>query len=582
MQTIKNKICVAFLLLFAATMFSCNDLLEEKVYDKFTDYTPPADDRVPVDNIYSALLGNHMVPYTHPGGEYIWFLESLSSDEVCVPLRGSTWYDFGDHRELQQHNWAPNEPNNTILAGWNYAYSVIGACNLELQKGDFWGQSQQAQIRLVRAYAYMKLLDWFGNVPIGREGGSTQMPVNSKRAEVYAFIKSELEDPIMDKLLKRKTSDIWGEYVMRALRIRLYLNSNVYLGALGNPLTDTDPVYVENLKKVIAEADSIIACGKFRVADNYFASFYKDNELPANNMENILTITYDEPVMHTVGNYLSMLTLPNQFSGNIFGIEVLGNCVNGPCVNPGVSAGDPNATYNIFAQNDIRRLSMLTGPTTGTDAGGTFLSLRDKATNQEIPILAGQPQFGTYNINLTPHFSGGFGSSAGAYDGARMVKYELYNGMAWEMNNDLVLIRYTEVLYSKAEALIRLGQDATSIFQEVLSKRGYNGKYLAYDGTGLTIDDMASKRNIVSTGTNPYPVENTLDFMEKELRREFIFEGHRRTDMIRFGKFLGSWGLKSASDGVHRTLYSIPDAIRASQLNVKQNPGYPGYDGWAN
>ena len=584
MKTIKNKIYVMFLLLFAAGMFSCDDLLKETVYDKLTEYQCPD---CPVDGIYIALRGQRAVPTTYPGSEFVWFLESISSDESCVPQRLSDWSDAGSHRDMQLHTWEPNydsSRNRHIQSGWNYAYDIIGACNKELRLPEevAWGPVQQAQIRLVRAYAYMKLLDWFGNVPLVLEDNTTGvMPVSSKRIDVYNFIKSELEDPIMDNLPPRKTSEQWGEFVMRALRIRLYLNSNVYMSNnLAVPLSDSDPAYVENLNKVIEEADKIEASGKFRIVD-YFASFYVDNDLPANNSDNILTIRYDA-LQGTVGNFLTMLSHSSVVSF-LFDIPVMSNCVNGPCLNPGRTGDattgvdtDPNSMYNILNENpnDIRRLSVITGTQDATT--GAYEALKDKKTGADLFVVVTP-------IKYQPFFTGGFtGVSAGSAtrsDGARMVKYELIPTTAWEMDNDWVLIRYAEVIYSRAEAKIRLGQDATSDFQMVLSHRGYNGKTLSYDGSGLSIDDYASKRNVATTALN-IPVENTLDFLEKELRREFIFEGHRRTDMIRFGKFTGTWGLKTTPSAGYRTLYCIPDAVRNSQLNVKQNPGYAGYDNW--
>ena len=579
MKTIKNKIYVMFLILFAASMSSCEDALKETVYDRLTDYNCPD---CPVDAIYIAMRGQGSgAVFTFAASEFVWFLESISSDEVSVPMRFSDWSDLGHHRELQEHSWSPVNTNRHILSGWNYAYDIIGACNTELEMGERWGRTQQAQIRLVRAYAYMKLLDWFGNVPIVLENSSGVMPASSKRIDVYNFIKSELEDPIMDYLPPRKTSDQWGEFVMRALRIRLYLNSNVYMSNnLAAPLADSDPAYVENLNKVIREADIIEASGRFSIANNYFSSFYVDNHLPANNSENILTIAYEGAF--TEGNYMQMLSHSNR-SGFFFGITVMEHCVNGPCLNPGRTGNattgidtDPNSMYNILNEhpNDIRRLSILTG-TRNADTGA-YEALRHRTTGANLAII-GVP------IRYQPYFTGGFtGISAGSAtrsDGARIVKYELTPGTAWEMDNDWVLIRYAEVIYSRAEAKIRLGQDATSDFQMVLSRRGYDGKTLSYDGSGLSADDYASKRNIATTALN-IPVQNTLDFMERELAREFIFEGHRRTNMIRFGKFLGTWGLKTTVSPGYRTLYSIPDAVIRVQQNVRQNPGYPGYTGW--
>jgi len=51
-------------------------------------------------------------------------------------------------------------------------------------------------------------------------------------------------------------------------------------------------------------------------------------------------------------------------------------------------------------------------------------------------------------------------------------------------------------------------------------------------------------------------------------------ESSRRTDLIRFGKFGGSWWEKTNSDSF-RTLFPIPlEQINASSGSLSQNPGY--------
>lgn len=73
-----------------------------------------------------------------------------------------------------------------------------------------------------------------------------------------------------------------------------------------------------------------------------------------------------------------------------------------------------------------------------------------------------------------------------------------------------------------------------------------------------------------------------LDFLLDERARELYWEAHRRTDLIRFGKFTGgtylwAWkgGIKdgrSVSD--HLKLFPIPASDKAANPNLVQNPGY--------
>jgi hypothetical protein len=78
------------------------------------------------------------------------------------------------------------------------------------------------------------------------------------------------------------------------------------------------------------------------------------------------------------------------------------------------------------------------------------------------------------------------------------------------------------------------------------------------------------------------PVDLTLDFVLDERARELGFEGHRRQDLIRFGKFGGSsyiWPWKggaAAGNGISNdyNLFPIPQKALLANPNLTQNPGY--------
>jgi starch-binding outer membrane protein, SusD/RagB family len=73
----------------------------------------------------------------------------------------------------------------------------------------------------------------------------------------------------------------------------------------------------------------------------------------------------------------------------------------------------------------------------------------------------------------------------------------------------------------------------------------------------------------------------TLNFILDERGRELAWEGHRRTDLIRFGKFsdAGIWpwkgGIKAGkTTEKFRDIYPIPSADLIANPNLKQNTGY--------
>jgi hypothetical protein len=76
--------------------------------------------------------------------------------------------------------------------------------------------------------------------------------------------------------------------------------------------------------------------------------------------------------------------------------------------------------------------------------------------------------------------------------------------------------------------------------------------------------------------------ELTLDLILDERARELWWEGHRRTDLIRYGLFTGAdytWSWKGGTQAgvatqAFRDLYPIPDSELLANPNLQQNPGY--------
>lgn len=103
--------------------------------------------------------------------------------------------------------------------------------------------------------------------------------------------------------------------------------------------------------------------------------------------------------------------------------------------------------------------------------------------------------------------------------------------------------------------------------------------------TGGTMSEAVDYVNLVRDRSHAdliTPSQLTLDFLIDERGRELMLEGHRRTDLIRFGKFTGGsylWPWKgNAENGTAipstYKLFPIPLPALQANPNLTQNPGY--------
>lgn len=178
------------------------------------------------------------------------------------------------------------------------------------------------------------------------------------------------------------------------------------------------------------------------------------------------------------------------------------------------------AFVNKYDDEDIRKAQWLVGPQ---------IVEEEEVTNYSLSIAS-----------LT---------NAGVRDGARSAKFlpvPPYNGGA--SSNDFPVYRYADILLMKAELRLRQGDaaGAAPFLNQVRNRAG--------------LDDFA--------GTV------TLDEIYDERGRELCWEGHRRQDMIRFGKFLQPHDFKTSTSPETYILFPIPAESLNNNPTLTQNPGY--------
>ena len=124
--------------------------------------------------------------------------------------------------------------------------------------------------------------------------------------------------------------------------------------------------------------------------------------------------------------------------------------------------------------------------------------------------------------------------------------------------------------------MFRLG-DAYLMYAEAVLRGGGGSRAQA-----LAYVNALRERAFGGPDGNITDAELTLDFILAERGRELLWEGHRRTDLVRFGRFTGGTYLWSWKGGVQagratetfRDLYPLPASELVTNPNLTQNPGY--------
>ncbi len=121
-------------------------------------------------------------------------------------------------------------------------------------------------------------------------------------------------------------------------------------------------------------------------------------------------------------------------------------------------------------------------------------------------------------------------------------------------------------------------EDAYLMYAEAVLRGGTGGDL----GTAVTYVNKIRERAYEGTAGNITQSELTLDFILDERARELYWECHRRTDLIRFGRFSETnyrWPYKgNSATGESRPkfydVFPIPSSDLGANPNLRQNTGY--------
>ncbi|MCL7966192.1 MAG: RagB/SusD family nutrient uptake outer membrane protein [marine benthic group bacterium] len=253
---------------------------------------------------------------------------------------------------------------------------------------------------------------------------------------------------------------------------------------------------------------------------------------------------------------------------------------------------EPDFWTNFRADNGISREIVFAVPQDGdntqTWGGTTFLV--HAGVGGDMPASDWGIDGGWWGLRTTPEFVNLFPGGAETTDG----RVEFWTeGHSLEVNSitdffsGYPVPKYTNLNSAGAQGshptfpdtdypMFRLA-DAFLMYAEVVARGGGGSLPQA-----VGYVNALRERAYGGPGQNIGPDDLTLDFILDERARELYWEGHRRTDLIRFGVFTGGERLWSWKGNVqsgqstpdHLDLYPIPASEILANPNLIQNPGY--------
>ncbi len=549
----KKILFFAVIAVFALS--SCEDILKEEGYGK-----PTADEILADDAGAAKVVGQAYaeLKWLHDHWGY-WGLNTISTDEACVPLRnpGNDWSDNNYWQNFNTQQWSPKDQGFEYV--WQYSSAGAILCNkilaqLEENESNISPERYArfvAELKVLRCYYYYALFDCFGRVPYMENFSDDASGVpQSETWEIWNKLVTTLEAeaphlPLANVPSKAENYGRTTNGMAYALLARLYLNAPSF-GVTPQNCGLEGVSSVEDFYTLAVKAcDKVIDSKVYVIEPNFFTNFKINNEI---SEENIFVIVEDgnasfdyRDVGGKMANKLriTMLTL-NYTHQQAW--DLIEKPWNGFCARK-------SFLDKYEYQVDLRGPCDSTKGTLECDGWGWFLGPVYGA-NGDTLIMDDKgklPACMTSNIVAI--------DNATHNDGARLLKYEVAKGGKNKYcDNDFVLFRYADVLYMKAEAILRggTGDLAALVADPDFQLMRTRVNLPAYSVADLTLDEILDERG-----------------------REFAWEMVRRRDLIRYDKYSqGEWDFKPKGEK-YRDWFPIPrKMIETSGGLWTQNEGY--------
>lgn len=473
-----------------------------------------------------------------------WSVQETTTDEAKCAWADDAWV-----RALNTNTWteAQNDATYAVyvrtLQGISYVNEYLrqttddllverGAdANVRAKVAQF-----RAEARFIRAYFYWMAIDTFGNVPFITEEsdfGSGVNPRQGTRAELFNFCISELTDLASEgSAMPAARADYprADKGAVYGLLARMYLNAEVYTGT----------AMWEEAK---AACEEIFKMG-YELCPDYEALFRGDNgENPEALQEIIFGAAYDAEQSQSYGgtSYLTLAAVAAE--------DVLEETVDGETLTyfpNGVNNGwaGIRVPYEFVSTYfEVSDQNYGTGEYTCDDKRGRMFYIKGRSESMDGTLYTFLNGWSCLKFNNVPH-------DTTPAEWADVSVSKAYSDI------DYPLIRLGEIYLIYAEACLELGQQTEGLpyMQELAARAGID------EPTGYTATTLMAER-----------------------ARELYWEGHRRTDLIRYDRFHTTsylWPYKGGESfggqgfDAYKDLFAIPPTDLAANVEMKQNPGY--------
>jgi hypothetical protein len=443
---------------------SCNKNLDPKVYSTLTSvnaFRTESDAIAAVNAVYARLKG----PSVGDNFDY-WTVRHFALTDLTTDV-GHCDYG-GDPGQLSLVQW--NSANGLLAEDWRQIYKLVANANNAIynlsamstitadQKSQF-----LAEIKFLRAVAYMDLTDAWGPVILTTEKDLanpkyTSQPPVTPVAQIDALLITDLENAI---------STLPVDYTNN----KIYASNDVGRATKGAAMTLLAKLYLreKQWQKAADLTKQVMDLNIYQLYPTYAGLFKEDNKWCSENIFSVLS------------------------DANVNGTELLNHF--GPLDHPVLTDRWQYYAvtwdfYNSYGDEDDRKKMFF------TQYEGV-----DGLTHKEPPTLGATPPAGVLYMP----------------DVATM-KYADPNGAnTYYDGHSVDILRYADVLLSRAEALNELGGPTTEAVGLVnqVKARSHAKQLVAASLTQATFRDA----------------------LLQERGWELYYEGKRRADLMRFGKY---------------------------------------------